>query len=561
MEKNTGLGDDETILKKSTKGVTFLMFGQLFGKVLTFLLNNMLVRFLSPRVFGINAFLEFLVSTTLFFSREAVRLSTLRIKTPRATENENDTQDTHGPVLQMALNFAYIPLCIGIPLSLFLIGWQYSNLNDYFISLPYFRLSILMIWLSIIFELLSEPFFIVNQFLLNYKVRSQIESLSMISACAVNFAMVYLYESKINGSGATLHNVSKQEGIAILAFSVGKLAHSVTLLGCYYYDYLTKFAPTKQFTVIPSKIHISSGTTPFYLQSDILQHFKKVYFQLCFKHLLTEGDKLIINSMCTVEEQGIYSLLSNYGSLVTRLLFAPIEESLRLFLTRLLCVTSTKNLRLSMEVLINLTKFYLYLSLIIVIFGPTNSPFLLQFLIGSKWSSTSVLETIRIYCFYLPFLSMNGIFEAFFQSVATGEQILRHSYLMMVFSIVFLANCWIFISYYKMSLEGLILSNILNMGLRIAYCGWFINGFYKNLFAGSHNASFLVNFKNFRLISVISCVLIFFNWYLFGTVKNFRQFTFNVILATVLVIFILYKERKLIRSYIKREDTLDVKGV
>lgn len=129
---------------------------------------------------------------------------------------------------------------------------------------------------------------------------------------------------------------------------------------------------------------------------------------------------MIINSLCTVEEQGIYALLSNYGSLLTRLLFAPIEESLRLFLARLLSSHNPKNLKLSIEVLVNLTRFYIYLSLMIIVFGPANSSFLLQFLIGSKWSTTSVLDTIRVYCFYIPFLSLNGIFEAFFQSVATG---------------------------------------------------------------------------------------------------------------------------------------------
>lgn len=325
-----------------------------------------------------------------------------------------------------------------------------------------------MIWLSIICELLYEPFFVVNQFMLNYKVRSQLDSVSVVASCLANFTIVYVYENNVNGSGASLHDATKQEGIAIVAFATSKLVYSITLLCGYYYDYLTRLAPTKKFTILPCKVQVSVGTQPFYLQADILQYFKKVYLQLCFKHLLTEGDKLIINSMCSVEEQGIYSLLSNYGSLLTRLLFAPIEESLRLFLARLLSVKSSKNIQLSMEVLINLTKFYLYLSVMILVFGPVNSPFLLKFLIGSKWSSTSVLDTIRVYCLYLPFLSVNGIFEAFFQSVASGEDILRHSYFMIAFSGTFLLSCWIFISHYKMSLEGLIFSNIINMILRIS---------------------------------------------------------------------------------------------
>ncbi|SCU83520.1 LAME_0C05468g1_1 [Lachancea meyersii CBS 8951] len=567
MKKEPGNSRPQSILQKSTRGVTFLMFSQLFAKVVTFLLNTLLVRYLSPKVFGINAFMEFLLSTVLFFSREAIRLSALRIKTPASSQaaahdDDSETEDTDTTVLQIAINFAYIPILIGLPLSFVLIGWQYSNLNEYFISLPYFKLAVFIIWLSIILELFSEPFFIVNQLMLNFKVRSQFESIGVVAACVANFAIVYVYENKINGSGATLHDINKQEGIAIFAFAVSKLAHSAALLCGYAYDYFRRLSKENTFSIWPTRIQLSSKTQPYYFQNDILQHFRKVYLQLCFKHLLTEGDKLIINSMCTVEEQGIYSLLSNYGSLLTRLVFAPIEESLRLFLARLLSVTNSKNVKLSMEVLVNLTKFYLYLSLLIVVFGPVNSPFLLQFLIGSKWSSTSVLETIRIYCLYLPFLSINGIFEAFFQSVASGEDILRHSYFMMAFSGVFLSSCWLLIGRYKMSLEGLILSNIINMILRIAFCGWFIGKFYKNIHSDSHvqDASFLLNFRNFKVVSVVSAVIAVSNFGFFGIVKTFKQFFINIAMALLLLSLILYKEKDSLKAYLKqnKNDPKDV---
>ncbi|SCU91307.1 LADA_0F09208g1_1 [Lachancea dasiensis] len=559
MEKHGDGTQDQSILQKSTRGVTFLMFSQLFAKIVTFLLNTLLVRYLSPKVFGINAFLEFLLSTVLFFSREAIRMSTLRIKAPVSPASHDEfrnADDSETFVLQSVINFAYIPIFIGLPLSLVLVGWQYSNLNEYFISLPYFQLSIATIWISIVFELLSEPFFIVNQFMLNYKVRSQFESIAVVASCIANFSIVYVYENKINGTGLGSHDAAKQEGIAILAFSVSKFAHSLALLCCYYFDYVSRLSRENNFSMRLTKLRASERTLPYYFQSDILQHFKKVYLQLCFKHLLTEGDKLIINSMCTVEEQGIYSLLSNYGSLLTRLIFAPIEESLRLFLARLLSVTSATNVKLSMDVLVNLTKFYLYLSLLIVVFGPVNSPFLLQFLIGSKWSSTTVLDTIRVYCLYLPFLSINGVFEAFFQSVASGEHILRHSYFMMAFSGVFLGSCWLMIGKYKMSLEGLILSNIINMILRIAFCGWFIGDFYKNLYSDTQakDTSFLLNFRNFKIVSFAAFIIAASNFYLFGVVKSFPQFFTNVAFAVLLLALIIYKEKDVLRIYVQNKN-------
>ena len=79
-KKNSQLpSTSEQILERSTTGATFLMMGQLFTKLVTFILNNLLIRFLSPRIFGITAFLEFIQGTVLFFSRDAIRLSALRI--------------------------------------------------------------------------------------------------------------------------------------------------------------------------------------------------------------------------------------------------------------------------------------------------------------------------------------------------------------------------------------------------------------------------------------------------------------------------------------------------
>ncbi|CDO94657.1 unnamed protein product [Kluyveromyces dobzhanskii CBS 2104] len=540
-------------LNKFADGVLFLMLGQTLSKGVNFLLNTLLVRYLSPRIFGITSFLEFLLSTVLFFSRESVRISTLRIKSSTETlekEKAEDGKDTQ--TLQSLINFGYIPFLIGLPLSLILISWQYSNLNSYFIDLPYFRASIFLIWLSILIELLSEPFYLVHQYSLNHFTRSKYESLGITFACIANFVIVVWFEKMVNGAGLELHDDYKQEGIAILAFAIGKLVHAATLLAFYSYNYYTEIYKKdsgEAYSYKLTKIKTKTKQEPYYFQNDIVQHFKKVYFQLCFKHLLTEGDKLIINSLCTVEEQGIYSLLSNYGSLITRLLFAPIEEALRLFLARLLSVSSTKNLRLSMKVLIDLTKFYLYLSLFIIIFGPINSSFLLKFVIGSKWSSTSFLETIRSYCFYIPFLSLNGIFEAFFQSVASGDQIFKHSYVMMLFSGIFLFNCWLFIEHFDLSLEGLIVSNILNMALRIAYCGNFIYKFYHYLLKESSTDSTGLNLPNlstFKNVSIVAAIIGAIDWYFIGYVENIQGLLVNIVLAVSLLILVIYKEKGLI---------------
>lgn len=188
--------------------------------------------------------------------------------------------------MQTAVNFAYIPFWIGFPLSIGLIAWQYRNINAYFITLPFFRWSIFLIWLSIIVELLSEPFFIVNQFMLNYAARSRFESIAVTTGCIVNFIVVYAVQQSRYPMGVVTSDIDK-EGIAILAFALGKLAHSITLLACYYWDYLKNFKPKKLFSTRLTKIktrennELKKGypkSTSYFFQNDILQHFKKFIF-------------------------------------------------------------------------------------------------------------------------------------------------------------------------------------------------------------------------------------------------------------------------------------------
>lgn len=531
------------------------MLGQLFAKVITFFINSILFRYLSPRIVGITSFLEFIQGTVLFFSREAIRLSALRINTRSA---EYGVSTSHDNVLQTAANLAHVSMWIGLPLSIALISWQYTNMNSFYVSLPLFHGSLLCIWISIILELAMEPLYVVNQLMLNYGTRSRFEGLAVTIGCTVHFCIVYGFHNQMlpfwflrltHIQSSSYEQEIWKEGTAILAFSIGKLAHSLTLLLCYSYDYWRNIARENlcnwKLTKIKDK---ENSKVSYYFHKDITEHFKKVYFQLCFKHLLGEGDKLIINSLCTIEEQGIYSMLSNYGSLVTRLLFAPIEESLRLFLTRLLAEREKKKLNLSMDVLANLIKFYTYLSIPIIIFGPLVSPFLLQFIIGSKWSTTSLLGTIRVYCFYIPFLAMNGIFEAFFQSVASGDEILKHSYFMMCFSGIFLFDSWVFIELLDLSIYGLIISNIISMVLRIVYCWKFILNFYDKL---DNEHGFYHRFQHMKPVLWLSLLVATFDWILIGHVKNFHQFTINVLLAMILVGLMVFEERAAIKELLR----------
>ncbi|KAF8966968.1 Rft protein-domain-containing protein [Flammula alnicola] len=58
--------------------------------------------------------------------------------------------------------------------------------------------------------------------------------------------------------------------------------------------------------------------------------------QSLVKHFLTEGDKMILSWFSPLRDQGGYAIAVNYGSLIARIVFQPIEETLRVFFSRIL---------------------------------------------------------------------------------------------------------------------------------------------------------------------------------------------------------------------------------
>lgn len=109
------------------------------------------------------------------------------------------------------------------------------------------------------------------------------------------------------------------------------------------------------------------------------------------KYLLTEGDKLIMATISSSYDQGVYALVSNYGSvkeessfqlilrmsshsknsgsLIVRIVFLPLEESSRMLFSKLMQVrTNTAEAAIRCAKLIALTiKCNLYLGVLLLV--------------------------------------------------------------------------------------------------------------------------------------------------------------------------------------------------
>lgn len=423
----------------------YLVAAQVATKAVTFVLNQMYLRKITPEVFGVAAYLEFVVNSVLFFSREAQRGASQRVSVGSASQTARAVG-----------NFACVPLLVAGPV--FAVLWWSQKASDmYRLSvrpLAYFGATAACVVALVALELLAEPMFALAVFRGDMKFRSKVESAAVVGKCLLTFAGVTWW-----GHG--------DENKAVVCFAAGHVVHAAIILAGYWV-HSPRWKPRR----------LQSGAWVPLLG---LAVWRTLFVQTMFKHLLTEGDTLLISYLFSAADQGVYSLIANYGLMAARLVFQPIEESVRVSFTRELSLlapplepekkepdSSAKDA--ARHTMSRLFVFYTCLSLLMVLGGYTNGAFFLHMLLGGseKWRGSSVFWHFPHYILYVPFLAFNGVLEAFFSAALTHGQIARFSAFMSVLSAAVLGLSYLLIGRY--GILGLIAANMVNMSLRIIYC-------------------------------------------------------------------------------------------
>lgn len=126
------------------------------------------------------------------------------------------------------------------------------------------------------------------------------------------------------------------------------------------------------------------------------------------------------------------------GSLVARIIFQPVEETLLLHWSRALDAPATVPL---LTLALRLSS---HLALLLPVFVPPLLPLVLPFLLPRRYTAeTSAGLTLQTYlAAYLPLLSLNGILEAFHAASATPAQVARQAKVMIASSGVFALCLW-----------------------------------------------------------------------------------------------------------------------
>ncbi|KZM23852.1 Oligosaccharide translocation protein rft1 [Ascochyta rabiei] len=459
----------QTILSASAKGATFLILLQVASRALTFAVNQVLLRFLSPELLGVSAQLELFSISVLYFARESLRVALQR--------------QAHGT--QAVVNLAYLAVITGLPLTYLLAHLWLRSVTP---NVPYFVRALGLYCIATFIELVTEPAFSAVQQKLLYKVRASAESTATLLRCLGTCGSAIL---------ASLVGID----IGVLPFAIGQLAYALGLLVVYLYN-MWPVARNEDFTLLPKQLSLTgdSSITFNYFSTPLLRLTGSLTLQSALKFILTQGDSLLITTYTSLADQGAYALASNYGGLIARMLFQPIEESSRNMFAKL-CASepapNTKdrnegpqsqerkqNISQAAKVLTIILRLYTIISLFAVTLGPTLAPLLLSVVAGRKWSATTASKVLGTYCYYIPFLAINGVTEGFVAAVATNKELYAQSVSMGFFFAAFSGSAWFFIGHLELGGSGVVLANTVNMALRISWNTWFIRRFFgqKDIF-------------------------------------------------------------------------------
>lgn len=497
-------GDDGEA--KVVRGASLLILLQVFSRAVTFIANQLLLRFMTASLLGVSTQLEVYYLSVLFFARESLRVAIQR-QGPLSSEESSppgkdtlkpkqgdDKQNARAQETQAVVNLGYVAIILGVAVAA-LLGWMYlgSIPAATLLTTPYLVPSVYIYALASVLELLSEPAFVVMQVRLQFGARASAEGVATFGKCAVTLAAA-VWASR---SGVEL---------GVLPFALGQVAYGSGLLVTYTW-YGTGLARNEGFSLLPRQLGQGKEYILSYFYQPTLNLASSMMVQSFVKHILTQGDTFLVSALSTPTAQGVYALANNYGGLAARLVFQPVEESSRNYYSRLLSSDgepapspqptekrkagnndgassqngprpSTAALTQASENLTTLLRFYTFASVPLLALGPTAAPLVLSLIAGPRWTASGAGEALAAYVYYIPLLAINGLAEGFVASVATEAQVHMQSAWMTAFSVLFGVSGYVFLSVLDWGAVGLVWANGINMAGRIVWAVWFIKRYF-----------------------------------------------------------------------------------
>jgi len=499
---------------------------QFFGKIITFVMNIFILRKINPTLKGEIFRIELVNLSVLSLSREGIR------RTCRRLTNVEDVY---------AASLISVPL--GILLSILFYSCYYiyddhpalgNMLNVGAVATAAAatttttttttttaaavvigegdksgRWELMIFFVSILVEILSEPSQILCNHMNLYAFRAKLESFALI------IKLGYLYQSLSSFSMTTAPAASTVNFFRLWSYS--NLLFALLIFFGYFFRALEIVPLHQHFIIIKNYFHYyfhyyGNETTVETAAadddddgcinvavvdnlkdpdrrievSDPRMSYRKILFsfwaQSLLKFVLAEGEKMFLLFFTSASDQGVYDLASNLGSLVARLFFQPLEELTNQIWSSNSSSSSQSSNAFQQKQLEQDPQRWQLLQMILRVlvifgffsmtFGPIYSRDVIVMVYGIQWEAAGPL--LSAYSYYIIFLGVNGVMESYVQARATQEELNQYSRRLLAFFAMWIAALLLFIHVLHLGPISFILANILNMSFRIYFSYRFI---------------------------------------------------------------------------------------
>ena len=236
---------------RSAVGAVLLIVQQFLSRALTFLVNQVLLRYLRPERLGISTQLELYSITVLFVSRESLRVALQRqadsIEDVSAEEKKKPPRGhvharTSAGRSQAIVNLAYISISLGVVFA-FMFGLFYlkSTRDPSVVETPFLRESLAIYGVAAVWELLAEPCYVIAQQKALFEVRAAAESTATMLRCLMT-------------CGSQILASRTGTDVGVLPFALGQGFYAVSL-SLVYYRKIRSISSANDFSLMPSKIY------------------------------------------------------------------------------------------------------------------------------------------------------------------------------------------------------------------------------------------------------------------------------------------------------------------
>jgi len=406
------------------QGIGAVVSTQLLSRAATFLLNVLIARFANPTDYGIG-YISFQLfgNLSLFMAKEGFRKVAQRVPEGSSVADHglSSTNLGWGGALSSAVASPLLALywCSYAPAA----------------APPSYFAAVALMASASVLEAVGEPFVIRALVAQDFRGRALGEGAALLARTVAMLLLTMAF------------------GDLVLAFALSQLLYSAIWVAWFWRLATGKAGP-------PARL--SSGE---YVQPGHRALLAEFGGMAALKLLLTEGEKMLLLSLFSESDWGVFGLVSNFGSIVLRLLFAPVEE---IAYSAFSAGGSKNDQRGLLRALLLLQGGVGWLGLC---FGPGVSELVVRVVYGTTWAESEAPALLGAYCVLLFFMALNGILEGYMYSKCSPEWVRFCSFCQGGISLALALIAWLGQGYGPVAL---VCANCTSMLLRVVLCVAFV---------------------------------------------------------------------------------------